>query len=121
MIYNPHAVARLAKNLTQTTVTERADSTVYFDFIRAAKYPDTSPNAMRNPIVLVPIAWGKPDRALASVVRNSIGCATPATVIPWAPGQSGLRRRLRSMHVHTDIDDQPVAHVHRFVSVEGLK
>lgn len=98
MIHNPHAVARLAK---MNVVSLRRPDTV-------------------NPIVLVPIAWGKPDRELASVVRNSIGCATPATIIPWTPGQGGLRRRLRSMHVHTDIDDQPISHAHRFVSVEEL-
>lgn len=99
MIHNPHAVTRLAK--VQSVSPMRRPSIV-------------------NPIVLTPITWGKPDRSLASVVRNSVGCATPATVIPWAPGQGGLRRRLRSMRVHTDIDDTPISHVHRFVSVEEL-
>lgn len=100
MIHNPHAVARLAK----------------MNIVSSLRKPSVTV----NPIVLTPIAWGKPDRELAKVVRTSVGAATPATVIPWAPGQAGLRRRLCSMHVHTDIDDQPISHVHRFVSVEEL-
>lgn len=111
MIHNPHAVARLAKAETPST-----GGTTY---VIGGLWPKRA-KAVRNSIVLTPIAWGSPDRELAKVVRTSVEAATPATVIPWAPGQGGLRRRLRSMHVHTDIDDQPVAHVHRFVRVEEL-
>ncbi len=61
---------------------------------------------------LTPIPWGKPDLDLALAVRDSILKATPATIIPWRPGQAGLAELLRSRHIHTAIDDENATHTH---------
>ena len=50
------------------------------------------------------------------LVRDSIIKATPATVIPWRPGQGRLRLVLQRHHLPTAIDDHPATHTHHTIT-----
>jgi hypothetical protein len=55
----------------------------------------------RVPVRLSPIAWGKPDNALARGLCQHVADATPATVIRFNPfTHARMRRALRALGIN---------------------
>lgn len=54
------------------------------------------------PVVLTPIPWGKPDRALGFAVIQHMTEVTPGTVIPWTIAAPKLRATLRTLKVRVE-------------------